>query len=352
MTRAKAYAEAGRRLTVLIAGQKRSTKSLATSLKVSYDTLRGYMAGFSAPRATDPIWGRLADTLGSDAMIAYRTAVSLERSAHQSANGPESNFESLMRRGRLGEAVALLARSDGASDPVKAASSWEQVARAQAYSGDQNATESFGRAVAALLPVRADHPQLYFDVLDAGASFMVQQEQYTAACRLIEKEIERDIGVARLWRRLGHVQWYASELVSAYASLNTALGLGYERPRILHARGQVLTELGLLGEAISDLEEVLFEGASSEASVAFAKASYAAALHGLGKTQQAWHEFEFCVRTTPANAWLHWRMAKCYANEGTMDRAADAFRLSLEAAAPRLNMSKRQHAQKFLGIIE
>ena len=60
-----------------------------------------------------------------------------------------------------------------------------------------------------------------------------------------------------LWQRLGCIRWYSGDLIGSYSALTTALNEGEERSRVIHARGQVLAEMGKYQLAIVELNEAL-----------------------------------------------------------------------------------------------
>ena len=183
------------------------------------------------------------------------------------------------------------------------------------------------------------------------AQQLTRLEHYERAINLVSAALATQLTTTDLWRRLGVVRWYAGDLLGAYAVLTTALSLGHRRLHIIHARGQVLAELGAGVIAITELNEAV-DGASSPLSRAYARSSRAWAIATTGDVDSALREFHIAEADCPHNAWLHYFRARCY-DEYTADREAalSGYRAALRLDGPALNQPKRVHALQRIELI-
>jgi superkiller protein 3 len=175
--------------------------------------------------------------------------------------------------------------------------------------------------------------------IDRCARRLTDEEQYERALALVDQALVKFIRGRWLWRRRGCVNWYAGDLLDAYASLTYALNLGYPASRVFHARGQVLAEMGRYRQAIDELEEAL-KVPRSELSVAQARSARAFAIGMNGDLTTALAAFRRAEQVTPDSGWLHYWRALCLIEHGQIDEAVTSVERAERAVAPRLPSSR------------
>lgn len=175
-------------------------------------------------------------------------------------------------------------------------------------------------------------------------------ERYEQAEELALKLLEQDPLDTLLWRRLGVIRWYAGRPLDSYAALTTALWLGHRRQHIIHARGQVLVDLGLADLAIAELTEAI-SGAKTPLSIAYARSSRARAYALHDEHVLAFKEFALAEQETPDNAWLFYFRARSYDDIGRIDEAVADYETALEKTAPPLTRSKREFTLDRLSVL-
>ena len=174
--------------------------------------------------------------------------------------------------------------------------------------------------------------------------------RYADALALIDAALPANPDSARLWRRRGIVQWYDGQLPEAYASLSTALMLGFRRHSILHARGQVLAEWGAHAAAIDELTEVIeHAGPMGPVSRAYARSARAYAIAQGGDLPRALTEFRTAEDVIPESGWLHYFRALAYLDAGQPETAERGLRRALACEGTRLNPVKAERARELLG---
>jgi tetratricopeptide (TPR) repeat protein len=171
-----------------------------------------------------------------------------------------------------------------------------------------------------------------------------------AANRVVVRGLTRFLHNGHLWMRLGITHWYAGKLIEAYAMMTTAEIYGHPREAVVHARGQVLAELGIYESAIAELDEAL-SVPRSEISEAYARSTRAFAIGMSGDLARASREFDAAEAKTPDNAWLHYFKGLCYFDNTDMDNAVRSLARALEATAPPLTVVKRVRATAVLAEI-
>jgi tetratricopeptide (TPR) repeat protein len=136
-------------------------------------------------------------------------------------------------------------------------------------------------------------------------------------------------------------------LLDAYAALTNALDLGYPASRALHARGQVLAELGRYDDAIEELTEVLRVPRSRE-SQAIAHSGRAYAMGMSGALEPALEEFGRAEEVIPYSGWLHYWRALVWYQHGRIGEPVAGLRLALSDDTTALNRPKRENAVRLL----
>ena len=340
----KRYVEAGTILRDLIRDITLTNSAFALRWGVPPKTCDSYLRGWSAPRAIDEkVWSDLAGILGADGAARYRIAVERVRSPEPTRDR-ERQVRDLIRRGRFDDARRIL--QDAPSlDEVRVPTVLE-VARS---CFDRGMTD-YGEVLYehAVQRLREERSEEVVPTTDELASRLMSVEEYARGAAVCESELARGPSVGRLWRRLGIVRWYANDLVPAYAALSTALGLGISRPRVVHARGQVLAELGDWAGAKADLS-LAIDHPITVRSQAYARSTRAYALFMDGGEAEGLAEFDAAQSVTPDNAWLYWFRGKAFQSSGDLEAAQTDFESSLTKTMPVLNRSKREYAVAFLG---
>lgn len=254
--------------------------------------------------------------------MQYQRAVATTRTRPP---GGESSVarraEVLTDRGRLREAEALLSEV-GDSQGAELGPAYRQLARAFFDNGSfEEGNRCYQRATTY---ARAD-PIASELLIEEVASRLTVARLFDAGYRLLADELALNVLSARLWKRLGVMQWYDGQLVPAYASLSTALGLGSPELRIFHARGQVLAELGAWAQAVVELLQGAIREPLSLMSQAYARSCLAYVTFQLGHHQDAEQEFAAIQAVAPDNAWHYYRWALCREQLGDTIRARELF---------------------------
>lgn len=151
--------------------------------------------------------------------------------------------------------------------------------------------------------------------IDQLAVKLTEAEQYELASRMVSGALQHQPHGGYLWQRLGCINWYSGDLVESFSALTTALDEGEERSRVIHARGQVLAEMGKFEQAISELTEALSTHRSTH-SEAYARSARAYSIGMSGDLEYALREFSDAEAVTPNNAWLHYFRGLCYHQHG------------------------------------
>lgn len=312
---------------------------LRRKLDLPPGTFRSYADGRSAPRWNDPVWDRLIDALGSEGTERYRRAVRAARGEEDM--NPALRIDVLARRGRVPEAVALLERlrDEGLDLSVD---SYLAVAK-------DLVPLDFERSlhyVLIALPRLGLDPTGEIRVEDY-ACLLASIERYEEEIAVCEAFLAMQPHSGRIWRRKGIAEWYDDRLTLAFGSLSASLTLGFARPRVLHARGQVLAELGDYEGAITDLGEALAAPLTPR-SAAYAQSTRAYAMFMSGDQDEAMSEFAAAGAVTPDNGWLHWFRARAHESIGDLAAAQRGFERALECRVPALNRTKRNYALQAL----
>lgn len=152
-----------------------------------------------------------------------------------------------------------------------------------------------------------------------------------------------------LWRVSSSAKWYSGDYVGALAGLKMALDHGYAEHSVLHARGQILAELGRYEDAISDLLRCINETERGPFSVAYAKSALAYC-YGMIHQPDQWERYsQESVEIAPENAWHYYRKAIYLSTIGDQDGAADAARKAFNLEAPALIRSQRERLSTSFG---
>ena len=264
------------------------------------------------------------------------------------AGTPLELAERLQATGRVPEATGVL--EDCAADPGNAKSvrlvAWGQLATIAAQRVDAAGVLVAAEEAMELLP-QVDERKAFFAAIDGVALVLTHQEQYDVAVDVLKRFLNIAFDSARLWRRYGCVRWYEGLSVEAYAALSRALDLGAPRQRIVHARGQVLAELGQWSEAIQELTEAI-DSPRSSMSIAYAQGARAFAIGMQGDLERATAEFALAESVVPSNAWLRYFRAICYNEHGMHDQAIEEMETALCLHVPSLTAAKRARAQQLL----
>ena len=150
-----------------------------------------------------------------------------------------------------------------------------------------------------------------------------------------------------IWRRKAIVHWYSEAYADACACLRTARASGLSEDEIVHARGNVLAEWGLLERAYDDLTRAI-DIAATTALRAYARSTRAHVLCRLDEHEKALAEFASAEEETPDNSWLHYFRALCHAKYGDHESAISGLKRALSLNGPKLNQSKRERALQLL----
>ncbi len=331
MKRLKLYGHAGRVLSTELRGLGLSNEAAADRLKVPHGTLRGWLSGWSAPDDNGPVWHRMHEQFGADLATRYRQAVEESRVPNSERDDDAARVERLIDRGRLREARRLLDETGGSQNQRSA--SFLHLGRALFDQGDsETGTECYHQALAAARDGSTTAAEGI--VLELG-SRLTAVRAFTAGRELLSSELAAHHDSWRLWKRLGVLQWYEGDLMGSFASLTTAHAVGGPLPRVSHARGQVLAELGRWQEALVDLKLAIDEPLS-HMSQGYVRSCRAYVWYELGKVADAEQEFEHIATITPDNAWHFYRWARCREMSGDRAAAAQLFRKGLELEGPPL----------------
>lgn len=177
--------------------------------------------------------------------------------------------------------------------------------------------------------------------IDRLAVKFTDAEEYGMASELVSNSLQFLPNNGFLWRRLGCIRWYSGDLIGGYSALTTALNEGEERSRVIHARGQVLAEMGKFQLAISELSEALSTPRSTH-SAAYIRSTRAYAIGMSEDLERGLREFAIAEEVTPHNAWLHHFKGLCYYHYEMKDEALTSLRKSLASDAPSLTRPKRE----------
>jgi tetratricopeptide (TPR) repeat protein len=304
-------------LSLLVNGKRDLTRDTYEKLAAAFPEFQDRLAKVLATheaRATDP------------------SAVELHR------------IETLIDRGRKPEASGALTRliARPSLPPSVAALAHGHLASIEFDARNVDAgTANFLKAIdAARRSADGVREEAYLERL---ALRLTQAECYEEAERFVVAAVARNFYNTTLWRRLGVVRWYANALLDAYAALSVALLLGHPRNHIVHARGQVLAELGQHEAAIVELTEAI-DIARTPLSKAYARSSRAWAHAQGGDKDLALEEFAEAERETPDNGWLHFFRARCYDLGSDSELALSSFNVALQSSAPPLTRAKREFA--------
>ncbi len=183
--------------------------------------------------------------------------------------------------------------------------------------------------------------------IDRYARLLTDAEEYDRALDIVGKALTVFIEGRWLWRRYGCIKWYAGDLHDAYAALTTAQSFGYSLSRVLHARGQVLAELGCYAEAIEQLTEAL-KIPRSAVSRAEALSARAFAVGMSGDLSAALAQFQEAELIIPFSSWLHYWRGLCFEQHGRTEEAMENLHLALDPSTSPLNRPKRERAQQML----
>lgn len=312
---------------------------LRRKLDVPSGTFRNYVDGWSAPRLDDPVWDRVQDAIGGDGMQRYRRAVSAARGLREV--DPAARIDRLARRGRVDEAVALLEslRAEGLD---LNADSYMAVAI------DLVPTDPERSLYYALTALPQLHSERTGDIrVEDYACLLASVERYHEEIGLCEAFLAKQPHSGRIWRRKGIAEWYDNRLTAAFGSLSASLAHGVPRPRVVHARGQVLAEMGDYDGAITELTEAL-EAPLTPKSAAYARSTRAYAMFMQGDQNGAISEFAAAEAVTPDNGWLHWFRARAHESIGNHPAAERGLARALECRVPALNRTKRAYALQVL----
>jgi len=224
--------------------------------------------------------------------------------------------------------------------------SWRQLGEIYATRGNLTEAENnYTHAVNAAL-VDGDEAAAVHYTERLAAAFM-RQDEFEHAIGIVSRMLLDKPRNGRLWRRYGIIRWYEGLLFDAYAALSLALSLGVPEPRVYHARGQVLAELGLYAEAVAELSHAI-ELSESQDNIAYARSARAYAFAGLGEYDRAMQEFSKAEVVTPDNSWLHYFRAICYDKNGNSEEAIAEYKQALQLQLPQLNKPKREYAERRL----
>jgi tetratricopeptide (TPR) repeat protein len=220
---------------------------------------------------------------------------------------------------------------------------WRQLGEIYATQGNLPKTEeSFTHAIKWALANDDEAAAVHYT--DRLAAAFMRRDEFEHAIKIVSTMLRVRPRNGRLWRRFGVVRWYEGLLLDAYAALSLALSLGVPKPRIYHARGQVLAELGSYGAAVAELTEAI-ELSESQDNIAYARSTRAYAFAGLGDYGRAMQEFSLAEAVTPENSWLHYFRAICYDKNGKMEEAITEYRQALHLSLPQLNKPKRDYVE-------
>ena len=232
---------------------------------------------------------------------------------------------------------------DTETDPELRREAWRELGEIAVEESDYDqADEAFTQALALSEPTgRGGHLAM---AIDRYAKKLTTEEQYERASAIVEQGLAVFIEGRWLWRRLGVIKWYAGDLTAGYAALTIALHNGYPISRVLHARGQVLAEMGRYDDAIRELTEAL-EYPRSADSVAYAKSARAFATGMKGDLAAALREFAEAEAVIPNSSWLYYWRARCHLAHGQPQEAMAELGRALSPECQPLNNPKLDHAE-------
>jgi tetratricopeptide (TPR) repeat protein len=262
----------------------------------------------------------------------------------EGANTQLKYVETLIHRGRIKEAYGSLERLSQEDLPTHL--QVDILCRLASFDFDRPENVEKGIAhfrVAIEVARRGGDEALVTSTVNDMAGRLTAIGRYDDATAVLQEALAWSTHNTTLWRRLGVVRWYADDPVQAYAHLTTALTLGHPRARILHARGQVLVELGNYAEAITELTEAV-DNPRTALAQSYARSSRARAYALKGDFDLALKEFEVAERVCPDNGWLHHYRALSYDERGMTNEAVASYKRALDAEAPSLTVPKREHA--------
>lgn len=257
----------------------------------------------------------------------------------------------LVDQQRFDSAEATLQRIvQQATDDATRRNAWRMMATLAVGQGDYDKAEAaFEQGLAVSQELRKGGKLTV--AIDRYAVRLIHEEEYDRASRMVERALRQFFVSGWLWRRYGVVKWYAGDLVAAYAAMTTALQVGYPRSRVLHARGQVLAELGRYQEAIEELDEALrYPRSVLSAALARSARSFALGMSGdLEGALEGFHEAEIVISDS---AWLRYYRGRCLLVNGNMEAAQGQLRAALVPSASNLNLVKREHAMLLLAQLD
>lgn len=263
-------------------------------------------------------------------------------------SGFESAFSFMLRaeRQRSVRSLRLALRNALDEDPtcfVCVQRAWRNLGELYYDQADlMEAENCYGEAIKAATAGGDERAAVHYT--DRLAMLLMRKDDFDHAIEIMSTALRERPENSRLWRRYGIIRWYEGLLPDAYAILTLALNLGAPKPRIYHARGQVLAELRLYERAVAELSSVMGTPLPLDARE-YARSSRAFALAGLGKFDIAMREFAIAEEHTPDNAWLHYFRAVCYDERGNSMEAISGYRQALELASPPLNKPKQEYAE-------
>lgn len=253
----------------------------------------------------------------------------------------------LLRGHRVPAAVRVLKRVATESGVERdRREAWRLLARIAYESGELDGAElAFERALHNVAGMRRGG-KLAMDI-DRYAHLLTDMEEYDRATAIVSRALLVFFEGRWLWRRYGCIKWYAGDLLDAYAALTNALDLGYPASRALHARGQVLAELGRYDDAIEELTEVLRVPRSPD-SQAIAHSGRAFAKGMSSSLEPALEEFALAEAVIPYSAWLYyWRGLVYYQHQRLPEALAD-FRVALSPETSALTRTRRERAEQLV----
>lgn len=257
----------------------------------------------------------------------------------------------LVAQGRHPEAAQLLRTvASSTEDNQVRQDAWRTIATMAVERNQYDEAESaFFEALA--VPTESLKGGKLTMAIDRYASRLTREEDYERATAIVSTALAKFFLSGWLWRRYGCVKWYAGDLITAYSALSTALERGYARSRVLHARGQVLAELGRYSEAIEELTEALTFSRSS-LSNAYLHSARAFAVGMTGDLDTALQEFSIAEAVIPDSGSLHFWRALCLKQHGKTSESRAGLERALQAMAAPLNRVKREKAIELLEALQ
>lgn len=249
-------------------------------------------------------------------------------------------------RWRQGDDVLLIV-VNGAEEPAdEKLEAWRLLALS-AWAGGrfQEVLANISNAVA--LCDQIEHVKKLLRTIDRLAVKFTDAEEYEMASELVSSALQSLPNNGFLWQRLGCIRWYSGDLIGSYSALTTALNEGEERSRVIHARGQVLAEMGKYQLAIVELNEALTTQRSAH-SAAYLRSARAYAIGMSEDLEGSLREFAIAEEVIPRSAWLHYFKGLCYYHYEMKDEALASLRRSLESDALSLTRPKREIAESLV----